>query len=146
MLCQVTEKTAATSKTLEMIKYQHMLSQSVGYISPTWVRLHNQSTVNVFSNRHLLNNISKSDKKLAIFSAGVHTNTNLKGDIPGYGLVWFRPGGIANILPLSKVAKRYRVSYYSTGANDVLVYLPMGEVISFQKCNRGLLYSNMAMI
>ena len=40
--------------------------------------------------------------------------TNLQGDLPGYKTVWFHPGGIANILFLSKVADKYQVSYNST--------------------------------
>ena len=51
-------------------------------------------------NRHLLKNIRKSDRALAIFSTGGRTTTNLQGDLPGYGTVWFHPGGITNILLL----------------------------------------------
>ena len=56
--------TAETKKTLKMEKYQHVLIQSGGYIRPTWVLLDNQSTVNVFSNRHLLKNMRKSNMDL----------------------------------------------------------------------------------
>ena len=58
--------------------------------------------------------------------------------------MWFHPGGIANILSLSKVAEKYRVSYDSTGENKFIVYLPKGEVRSFTQCERGLFYSDMA--
>ena len=122
MFCQVT---SATIKNLKMEKYQHIISQSEGHIS-------------------LLNNIRKSNRELAIFSAGGNMNTNLKGDIPVYGTVCFRPGGIKNILSLSKVAEKYRVAYDSTGANRFLVYLPRREVRSFQQFDRGLFYSDMA--
>ena len=103
-----------------------MLSQSGGHISPTWVLLENQSTVKVFSNRHLLKNMSKSDRDLEIFSTGVKTTTKLKGYHPGYGTVLSQPGSIANIIYLSKVAEKYRVAYDITLENKFLVYLPMG--------------------
>ena len=50
-----------------ILEYQHTLSQSVEHISPTWVLLYNQSTVDFFSYRRLLKNIRKSDRALAVF-------------------------------------------------------------------------------
>jgi hypothetical protein len=38
-------------------------------------------------------------------NAGV-TSTNLVGDLPGYGKVWFNPNGIANILSLLRVKEQ----------------------------------------
>ena len=104
-------------KTFKMEKYKHVLSQSGGHISPTWVLLDNQSTINVFSNSCLQKNIRKSDRDLVIFSTGGQTTTNLKGDLPGYWTVCFHPGGIATILSISKVTEKYRVYYDSTSAN-----------------------------
>ena len=94
---------------------QVTLGKSGGHIKPTWVLLDNQYTVDMFSNRRLLKNIRKSDRSLDIFSTGGRTTTDLKGDLLGYGTVWFHPVGIANILSLSKVADKYRVSYDSSG-------------------------------
>ena len=94
---------------------QVTLGQSRGTIKRTWVLLDNQFTVDMFSNRHLLKNISKFDRLLAIFSTGGQTTTDLQGDLLGYGTVWFHPCGIANILSLSKLVYKYRVSYDSTG-------------------------------
>ena len=70
--------------------------------------------------------------------------TYLQGDLPGYGKVWFHPGGIANILSLSKVAEKYRVSYDSTRGKKFLVLLPRGKIRYFTQCERGLFYSDMA--
>ena len=81
-------------------------------------------TVDVFSNIHLLKNIRKSNRALAISSTAGRTTTHLQGYLLGYVTVWFHPGGIANILSLSKVAEKYRVSYDGTGENKFLVYLP----------------------
>ena len=103
MLYQVTAETATNED--PNMEYQHGLIQSGGCISPAWVLLDNQSAVDAFSNRRLLKNISKSDRELAILLTGVKMNMNLQGGIPGYGTVWFHPGGIANILSLSKVAE-----------------------------------------
>ena len=135
MFCQVTAGTT--------VDQQHALSQSGGHIKPTWVLLDNQSTVYVFSNRLLLKNIRKSDRSLEILSTGGRTTTDLQGYLLGYGTVWFRPGGISNILSLSKVQDKYRVSYNSTVENKFLVHLPGGKIIPFSQCERGLFYSDM---
>jgi len=37
-----------------------------------------------------------------------------KGDLKGYGTVWFYPDGIANILSLCNVQKKYKVTYDSS--------------------------------
>ena len=124
--------------------YQVTLGQSRGHIKPTWVLLENQSTMDVFSNRRPLKNIRKLDRLLAIFSMGGRKTTNLQGDLPRYGTVWYHPGVIANILYLSKEENKYRVSYDSTGENKFIVHLPGGGIRSFTQCKRGLLYSNMA--
>ena len=69
-----------------------------GKIPKSWILLGNQSTVDVFYNANLLRNIRKGKKPMDIHcNAGV-TSTNLAGDLPGYGTVWYHPNGIANIL------------------------------------------------
>jgi hypothetical protein len=72
-----------------------------GRVPKTWILLDNQSTVDVFNNGALLNNIRKSKTFMDIHcNAGV-TSTNMVGDLPGYGTVWYHPIGIAKILSLA---------------------------------------------
>ena len=105
---------------------QVTLGQSGGHIKPTWALLDNQSTVDVFSNICFLKKIRKSDRSLPIFSTEGRTTTDLQGDLPEYGTLWFQPEGIVNILSFSKVADRYRVPYDRTGEHKFLVHLPGG--------------------
>ena len=58
--------------------------------------------------------------------------------------MWFHPGGIANILSISKVVEKYHVYYDSNGEKIFLVYIPMGEVRYLKQCNSGMFYSGMA--
>ena len=80
----------------------------------------------------------KSDRDMEIFSTGGKTTTNPKGYHPGYGIVWYHPGSIANILSHSKVAYKYHVAYDVTVENKFLVYLPMGQVKYFKQYDRGV--------
>ena len=125
------------------MNYYHILSQLDGIISPTWVLLENQSTVDVVSNKTLLRNIRKANNNMAIFLRDGNTAANLVGYLPMYEAVWFHPGSIANILSLSKVAEKYRVCYDGTNGNELLVHLSRGEMRYFQQFPRGTLYSDM---
>eukprot|EP00978_Attheya_sp_CCMP212_P015734 scaffold40736_cov38-Attheya_sp.AAC.1 len=100
-----------TSVTLE-------ISQD-GPVSFSWVLLDNCSTVDVFHNGELLDNIRVADSHMDIHcNAGV-TSTVLVVDLPGYGEVWYHTSGVANILSLSCVKKRgYRVTYDSHNGNE----------------------------
>ena len=72
-------------------------------------------------------------------TAGV-AKTNLVGDLPGYGTVWYHPNGIANILSLSKVKEKYRVTYDSDNNNQFIVHRPDGTQRIFQQSSRGLYF------
>ena len=72
-------------------------------------------------------------------TAGV-TRTNLVGELPGYGTVWFHPDGIANILSLSRVKTKYRITFDSNENNEFIVHKPDGSTRNFKESNRGLYY------
>jgi hypothetical protein len=96
-------------------------------ISRNWILLDNQSTVDVFCNEGLLQNIRKVNKTMNIkCNAGV-TRTSWVGDLPGYGQVWYSKAGIANILSLSKVEDKYRITYGSAEEKQFIVQKDDGE-------------------
>ena len=35
--------------------------------------------------------------------------TNLKAELPGYGMVWFDPQAMTNVLSFSNIAKQYPI-------------------------------------
>ena len=76
-----------------------------GRIPTHWVLLDSQSTTDACSNPTLLKDIHEVKGSLTIHTQTGKAMTRLKGTVPGYGLVWFCPDGIANILSLANVAK-----------------------------------------
>ena len=72
-------------------------------------------------------------------TAGV-AKTNLIGDLPRYGTVWYHPNGIANILSLSKVKEKYRVTFDSDKNNQFIVHQTDGTQRVFQQSPRGLYF------
>ena len=136
-------KAAEIGYQAEHTKYDHMLKHSRGTVNPWWVLLDNQSIVKVFYNSKLLRNIRKESYFLKMYSTGGVTEINLIGDLPGFGTVWYHPNGIANILSLSKVKKRYRVAYNSLDRNAFDVHLTDIRIRSFIETPTGICYSDM---
>jgi hypothetical protein len=91
-------------------------------IPKTWIFLNNQLTIDVFQKNNMLNNICKSESRMDIYcNAGV-TSTNIIGNFPRYGTVWYHPHGTANILSLARsVEKGYQVKYDSASDNTFTV-------------------------
>ena len=115
-------------------------TQHGGRLPPEWILLDNQSTVDVFTNRRLLKNIRRAQKNMFIHCTAGVAKTNLVGDLPGYGTVWYHPDGIANILSLSKVKEKYRVTFDSDINNQFIVHRPDGTQRIFQQSSRGLYF------
>jgi hypothetical protein len=114
-----------------------------GRVPSSWILLDNQLTVDVFHNADLLKNIRTGGGHMDIHcNAGV-TSTNLIGDVPGYGQVWYHPNGISNILSLKQVKTRgHRVTYNSSKANEFHVHKADGTIHIFKESPCGLYYSD----
>ena len=76
-----------------------------GRIPQLWLLLDSQSTTDAISNPDLLRNIHEVKGSLTIHTQAGKAVTKLRGTLPGYGMVWYCPNGIANILSLANVAK-----------------------------------------
>ena len=104
--------------------------------SDTWVLLDNQSTVDVFFNESLLENICDSVSSLDLHCNAGMATVNKVGDFPGYGTVWFHPGGIANILSLARVKEKNRVTFDSLKGNQFVVHKGDGSYQVFVESNQ----------
>ena len=59
------------------------------------------------------------------------------GDLPGYGTVWFYEDGIANILSLNNVKKKYHVTYDSTACDCFEVHKVDSTIRVFKPLKKG---------
>ena len=109
-------------------------------IPKEWILLDNQSTVDVFANPEMLTNIREVDGSLSIHTQAGTTVTKMKGELDGYGPVWYCRDGIANILSLSNVKDKYRITYDSGSSNEFVVHKKDGGERRFKESCRGLFY------
>eukprot|EP00957_Ditylum_brightwellii_P007654 578524-Ditylum_brightwellii.AAC.1 len=130
-------------KSQDSTSTDHILHMLKGKIDPNWVLLDNQSTANVFSNNKLLRNICKAERSLDIFSTARVSSTNMVGDLPGFKMVWYHLGGIANILSLASVKEKHWVAYDSAHSNSFMVERSNISARNFKQLERGLFYTVM---
>jgi hypothetical protein len=114
-----------------------MTAEATGYeIDPEWLLLDNQVNIDVFVNNDLLTNIRRADTTLMIHSTSGTSVTDLVGDFNGYGTVWYHPGGLANILSLSRVAQKAgMVVEYDQKTDKFMLTKPDGGVRTFYQTN-----------
>ncbi len=109
-------------------------------IPKSWIILDNGSTIDVFCNKGLLENIREVKETMRIKCNAGTTVTNLKGDLPGYGPVWYNPEGIANILSLARVGDKYRITYDSGADAGFKIHKEDGTTRLFRRSRTGLFY------
>jgi hypothetical protein len=126
-------------KAVEMVG-SHVFNTSSGPISPSWILLDNQSSVDVFCESSLLGNIRRSGDQMKIqCNAGTISTTSV-GDFKDYGTVWYCNKGIANILSFANASKRGFEIAYDEQANTFTLKLPNGRKMLFKQSTRGLYY------
>jgi len=65
-----------------------------------------------------------------------------KGDLKGYGTIWYYPEGIANILSLHKVQDNYRIMYNSSTMAGFILHKSDGTNHMFTPSKKGLFFSD----
>ena len=118
-------------------------SCSKGPIPGTWLLLYSQATIDVISNGGFLTKIHHVKTTLHIRCNAVVKTTTMRGNLSGYGPVWYFPNGIANILSLSHVKEKTRVTFESALDNTFNVHKPE-KIIQFREAGRRLYYFNTA--
>ena len=103
----------------------------------------NRSTVDVFYNGKLLQNIRRVEQGLTILSTCGKITTHWKVTLPDYGDLWYHPEVIANIHSLSQVSAKYRVQLEIQSEYEFHAQLKDGRLRRFVQVPQGLYYSDL---
>ena len=107
-------------------------------ISRDWLLLDNQSSVHIFCNKNLLEDIHETTDKLVLMTNGGVLTTKMKGRAKGIGWVWFHPKAITNILSLGLLEEMYRITYDSVKEKSFVVHKSELDHVKFKKNSNGL--------
>jgi hypothetical protein len=105
------------------------------------ILLDNQSTVNLFCSKNLVEKIRKVDEQLELASNGGQLRTNLKATVPDYREVWFHPKAITNIFSFVEMEDKHDITYNSKSEQAFIVHLP-DKKVKFKRSSNGLYYYN----
>jgi hypothetical protein len=130
-------ETVANGTTL--VQYAVMMAQAeLATIDPTWILLDSQSTISVFKNKDMLHNVRGSPHVLQAITNGGYQDSNMIGDFPNLGEVWYNENSIANILSLADVRKVCTVTMDSSRSTSMDVHRKDGSIMSFVEHPSGL--------
>ena len=103
------------------------------------VLLDNQSTTDIFCNKDYLENIKKVPETLYLSTNGGVLKCDQKGELPGYGEVWYDEKAIANVISFSNAEKKgkYQITY-NQDVGFTMKNLINGNVNVFKKDETGL--------
>jgi hypothetical protein len=123
-----------------LAQFAYMLAQAGGDtgIDPSWILLDSQSTISVFKNADMLTNIRRSTHVIRALTNGGHQDSNMVGDFPNLGEVWYNRESMANILSLAEVRKVCRVTMDSSDEPAMFVHRLDGSTMKFREHASGL--------
>ena len=109
-----------------------MVHRSAAKDMQEYIILDNGLMTSLFTNKKLVENIGKTNKKLLLATnAGVMENDK-KANVPGFGDVWFDDKAIANIFGFADMKKKHRITYDSDKEDAFVVHTKMDKSSSRQ--------------
>ena len=101
------------------------------------ITLDNGSTLSLFSNPELVQDIRTSSKTLSLATNAGIKQSNREANVPGFGKVYYDEDAIANIFGFSDLKKKHRITYDSEKEDAFLVHMD-NEIIKFECSPDGL--------
>jgi hypothetical protein len=134
------QHSAITNATIGNVQPQDFFVQG---ILKHFVVLDSDSSISIFNNASMLDDIHDVDTPLALQSnGGGHQITSQMGTVANFGKLWYNPNSIANILSLAEVRKVRRVTMDSS-SDAAFSRTPFGRkwLYAFQGARIGFVFA-----
>ena len=103
-----------TLKTIEEVLFNHNHTKKIKLYLKKFILLYNCPKMDLFFNSDLVENITKSGKKITVQGNVSTLAVTHKAKVPVYKQdVWFSKDAITNIIALKNMIKQYQVTYDS---------------------------------
>jgi hypothetical protein len=89
------------------------------------------STLSLFSNPDLVQNIRTSSKTLLLATNAGVKQSNYEANVPGFGKVYYDEDAIANIFEFSDLKEKHRITYDSDKEDAFLLHMN-NKIIKFE--------------
>ena len=74
-----------------------------------WILLNTCSLIDLFCNQSFVHNVHQVNTTLSLAMNAGMMMTNLKAELPSYGMVWFDPQAMTNVLSFGNIVKQYPI-------------------------------------
>ena len=132
------DSSAELDDAYEIVQMSFNVIDHWGKLKQNWILMENQSTVQMFSNKHILRDIHPATNPVDIHSIGGITHCNLEGTIPDIGKAHYKEDGLTNILSMALICDILNISYQNE--DDVFTVHTPSKDIHFIRSRRGLYY------
>ncbi len=134
---QSTAPSSGTNSTGWAGAHIYLQFHQYAYEMRDWILLDNQSSVTVFCNKGMVNNIHESKESMHLATNGGTLMTTKKADLPHWGKVWFNDQAITNIFSYAEMLDKYRITYDSKDDDAFIVHLT-GKPVQFERLGNNL--------
>ena len=91
-------------------------------LNETSILIDSGSNCSIFKNSDRLANIRNCDELLRVYTKFGYQDSNMKGHYKNSFVVWFNPESMLNILSVSQVSKRYRITMDTVSSTNMKVH------------------------